>query len=72
MHTIIPPEILFQNEQTQNIKSECVSYNGVMLDVTPSDEGKYTINRIISTNLKDYLNDTLQPQHTINMHTTFK
>ena len=68
MHTIVPAQILFSSEQSQDIQSKCISHNGVILDVTTGEEGGYKINRIISTDLKAYLNPALQPQKQISIN----
>lgn len=60
LHTIIDPEWVWQNE-TEIQKKKEIEYKGVRLEVIEGDEKTVLIDRIISTNLKDYLDPDLQP-----------
>jgi predicted methyltransferase MtxX (methanogen marker protein 4) len=60
LHTIIDPEWIW-NQETEIQKKEEIEYQGIRLEVIQADERTVVIDRVISTNLKDYLNPSLQP-----------
>jgi Uma2 family endonuclease len=60
LHTIVDPELIWRQDVEMQAITE-IEYNGIRLEVTRSDEKTVRINRIISTNLKDYLDPSLQP-----------
>jgi hypothetical protein len=60
LHTIIDPESIWQQKTEIREKKE-IEYKGVRLEVIQDDEKAVLIDRIITTNLKDYLDPGLQP-----------
>ncbi|HHU78599.1 MAG: YlzJ-like family protein [Caldicoprobacterales bacterium] len=60
LHTIVNPEQVWA-EHSQAIEIQETEYKGVRLEVLKRDEETVVINRIISTDLHDYLNPNLQP-----------
>ena len=63
LHTIIDPEVIWsQGAKDEEYNNKCeVIYDGISLEVIEVDQKTYTVNRILSSNLKDYLNPNLQP-----------
>jgi len=60
LHTIVEPELIWQ-KQNDIVETTEITYKGVQLEVRRIDEEKVVINRILSTNLSDYLDIELQP-----------
>lgn len=65
LYTIFDPNIIFNNEtfdqnQSSNSKSE-IMVNGVMIEVSRVNDSDMRVERIISTNPYDYLNNKIQP-----------
>lgn len=65
LYSIYDPSVVFGN-QGYGIKQEDISYsemniNGVMVQVSKANNAGFRIERILSTNPKDYLNPKLQP-----------
>ncbi|MFS8500723.1 MAG: YlzJ-like family protein [Caldicoprobacter sp.] len=62
LHTIVPIQYIFSDYTAQTRSTpRLIEWNNVKLEVLPAGEGKYQINRILSTNPFDYLNPRLQP-----------
>lgn len=61
-YSIIPPEYVFSTplNEYQNKAIE-IDYLGEKVEVIPLENNRYTINRIISTLPRAYLNPKLQP-----------
>jgi hypothetical protein len=61
-YSIIPLEVVFgptlENQQKKFIE---IDYLGEKVEVMPTENNKYVINRLISTSPKAYLNPKLQP-----------
>ena len=62
-HSIIPLEIIFQEESKEqaNFITDIIMYNGCQVEVMASNNSLPQIRRLHSTSLKDYLNPKLQP-----------
>ena len=60
LHTIVDPNLIWQQKEEIQTTTE-IKYHGIRMEVIPMDEKTVQINRILSTNLKDYLNPVLQP-----------
>jgi hypothetical protein len=60
IHTIVEPELLWKMENDISETME-INYKGVQIEVRKIDEEKLVVNRVISTNLSDYLDTELQP-----------
>ena len=62
IHSIVPLEVIFQNNFSVDIpKTSYVRYMGELVEAVSDGDAGYTINRIISTSPKAYLNPELQP-----------
>lgn len=62
LYSIVPAEIVFRDlVQDHDKQSLVVYYLGEKIEVTPSLDNTYLINRLISTSPKAYLNPKLQP-----------
>lgn len=63
LHTIIDPEVIWnQGAKDEDYTKKCeINYGGIKLEVIEADQNTYIVNRILSTNLKDFLNPELQP-----------
>lgn len=63
LHTIISPDYILPNglNNTEIVKTQEIEYKGIMLEVIELDKKTYAINRILSTNPKDFLKLELQP-----------
>jgi hypothetical protein len=61
LHTIVDQNLVWarQNDKSEEIIE--LKWQGVPLEVIKKDEKTVVINRIISTDLKDYLDPNLQP-----------
>ncbi|HHY81058.1 MAG TPA: hypothetical protein GX505_00025 [Clostridiales bacterium] len=60
LHTIVDPEFIWSAEPVDTDTKE-INYKGVQVEVRRIDENKYVIDRILSTELKNYLDPELQP-----------
>ncbi len=65
IYTIVPPEVIFNQQEGCEQKSQCIAYDGNFLEVTHMNGSKYKINRVISTDLNTYLDPDFQPGSTI-------
>ncbi len=65
LYTIVDPNIVFKNEiydeNRANDKFIEVRVNGVMVQTSKSGNSDLKVERIISTNPFDYLNNKIQP-----------
>ncbi|MGE4282208.1 MAG: YlzJ-like family protein [Clostridia bacterium] len=61
IYSIIPNEVIFSNQDDQYEKTQNITYKGQTLEVTQLAANQYRVNRIISTNIKAYLDPQLQP-----------
>ena len=62
IHSIIDPEIVFKGmDDDYDNMVETIDWNGLKLEIKSVEKGVYEVNRIISTNLSDFLNQELQP-----------
>ena len=59
LYTVVDPELIWKKEEISGFME--ITYKGVQLEVRRIDEEKVVINRILSTNLSDYLDIELQP-----------
>ncbi len=69
IYSIVPPEIIFEEKANEFNASNLIEINylGEKLQVTPLENNRYMIQRILSTSLKSYLNPDIQPGKVINM-----
>lgn len=66
IYSVISQDIIFaDSERDRNIQFEEIYYKGNLLQVYYNENKNYIIERILSTNPYDYLNDELQPGNTI-------
>jgi hypothetical protein len=63
LYTIIPLEIVFKGtEDGAEIKErEIINYNGVVMEAIRQSDGRYRIERLLSTNPMLYLDARFQP-----------
>jgi len=61
LYTIVPLSTVFYQDSSFIPEPEEIFYRGAILQVTPVSPNKYRIERIISTQLNDYLNPQVQP-----------
>lgn len=65
LYTIFPPEFIFDEDDCEHQSKQAVEVeiqrNGMSFLVSPADGGQMKINRLISTNPRDYLNPDWQP-----------
>lgn len=68
-HSIIPEEIVFEENNLQNKEiNKIIKYNGLEIEVISLENGQGKIQRIFSTYPKDFLNSKLQPGSIININ----
>lgn len=67
IYSIIPHEIIMGVNQKENKQIKEIQYMGYTLEVSELDPSHIQINRIITTDLKAYLNPALQPGAIIEM-----
>ncbi|HOA81314.1 MAG TPA: YlzJ-like family protein [Defluviitaleaceae bacterium] len=68
IYSIISNDIIFKNlENEKSIQYEEINYKGSLLQVCYNENKSYIIERLISTDPNDYLNNELQPGNIINM-----
>lgn len=60
LHTIIDPEWIW-NQGTEIQQKKEIEYEGIRLEVIPVDEKTVVVDRVISTDPKDFMNPGLQP-----------
>jgi len=66
IYSVISQDIIFaDSERDRNIQFEEIYYKGSLLQVYYNENKNYIIERILSTNPYDYLNDELQPGNII-------
>ncbi|MHB8063721.1 MAG: YlzJ-like family protein [Ruminiclostridium sp.] len=74
LYTIYDPNVIFKNpgsgDQQVNASYSELSVDGIMMQVTQTNNKNFRIERIISTNPADYLNPRFQPGNII--HTFYK
>jgi hypothetical protein len=62
LYSIIPAEVVFGDyERSNENKYIEIDYLGEKVQVTPLENSRYVINRIISTSPRAYINPKLQP-----------
>lgn len=61
IHSIVPYELIFANENTDEKQPEYISYHGAVLEVSPISGNQYKVNRIISARLGMFLDPQIQP-----------
>ncbi|AUS96298.1 hypothetical protein CDQ84_05055 [Clostridium thermosuccinogenes] len=61
LYSIVPWEIVFKNDDSSGSTFLEMEYIGEKVIVSPTQDNRYVINRIISTSPKAYLNPKLQP-----------
>jgi len=61
IHSIVPYEIIFGQQQEESKQTKYISVNNCLLEVTLMEGDTYKINRIISANLAAYLSPDMQP-----------
>jgi len=62
LYSIIPPEIIFNNNSNEMITDvKEIDYMGIKVQVRANSENEYVITRLLSTSPRDYLNPKLQP-----------
>lgn len=61
IYSIVPTEIIFNNNAEKIPASMEVMYKGEKVQVTKTPNNEYAITRILSTSPKSYLNPELQP-----------
>ncbi|AEE96142.1 hypothetical protein Mahau_0944 [Mahella australiensis 50-1 BON] len=63
LYTIIPLEIVFKGtEEGAKIKErEIINYNGVVMEAIRQSDGRYRIERLLSTDPMLYLDEHFQP-----------
>ncbi|MCX8130637.1 MAG: YlzJ-like family protein [Clostridia bacterium] len=62
-HSVIPIDVVMGNGYNNSIENSYVEmdYLGEKIQVSPLENNRYMINRLISTSPKAYLNPKLQP-----------
>ncbi|HZJ58383.1 MAG TPA: YlzJ-like family protein [Clostridia bacterium] len=61
-HSIIPIEDIFSiNQLSPQDQTQIVQFSGIKAEVRFTGDNTYEIQRIFTTNLKDYLRSELQP-----------
>jgi len=65
IHSIIPNEIIFAEQNTGITERQNIIYKGNILEVTCLEEDRYRIDRIISGSLNSYLDPDMQPGNII-------
>jgi len=62
LYSIIPYEIVFGNQCSENTNSFLeIDYLGEKVQVSPLENNRYIIQRLISTSVKAFLDPRLQP-----------
>ena len=62
MHTVVPLEVIFQNQPKEDErKISYMTYRGELVETVSDGGSGYIINRVISTSPKAYLNPALYP-----------
>lgn len=69
IYTIIPLEIVFKDmDKSGDVKErEVIVYHGVVMEVVRQNDGKYCIERILSTEPSVYLDKRFQPGNVIDV-----
>ncbi|NLD47633.1 MAG: hypothetical protein GX660_10605 [Clostridiaceae bacterium] len=69
LYTVVPHEIIFQNNDTNYSKDSIeIDYLDEKVVVMPVSNNSYRIERLISTSPKSYLNPGLMPGEIININ----
>lgn len=66
LYTIVPIEVIFDDEKARNIQYKEVKYQGEMVEVIQS-ENKMILNRLFTTDPKQYLNPSFKLGKVIKM-----
>ncbi|HCS75766.1 MAG TPA: hypothetical protein DIW17_18080 [Clostridiales bacterium] len=61
LHTIVDSNLIWKNQDAEPVKTIELIWQGVPMEVIKKDEKTVVINRILTTNLKHYLNPSIQP-----------
>lgn len=61
LHTTIPEQLIFSNEEIKESKEMMVNYRGIPIVVERMNHDQMKICRILSTNPNDYLQTELTP-----------
>lgn len=63
LYTIIPLEIVLKNadDYTEIKEREIINYHGIIMEATRQNDGRYRIDRLLSTNPMIYLDERFQP-----------
>ncbi|MCR2820661.1 YlzJ-like family protein [Lederbergia panacisoli] len=67
LHTIVPPELIFQNNEDIFSGQIPITRNGIPM-IVEQDGQVYKVIRIMSSNPADYLNAELSPGTSIPMY----
>ncbi len=66
IHSIVPAEIIFNNQDNSGASFIEVIFRGERLEVMPLSNNQFVINRLLSTSLKSFLNPSFNPGSIIN------
>ena len=61
LYSIIPPEIVFDHYNAENVGAKEINYLGEKVIVVPLENNQVKIERILSTSPQAFLNPKLQP-----------
>ncbi|MFT4413621.1 YlzJ-like family protein [Fredinandcohnia humi] len=67
LYTMMPQEFIFPQAEIENNQSKIIEINGVSLSVCQTNGGEYVIERVLSTNPFDYLDNRFTPGQRIKM-----
>ena len=66
LYTIMPEEVIFKEAYSdEKQKYEEIEYNGKKVIAKILENGDYVIERLISTDVSDYVNENLMPGNII-------
>ncbi|MFS0823553.1 YlzJ-like family protein [Bacillus sp. 1P02SD] len=67
LYTMMPQELIYPNTEMEDNQLKYVDLNGVPLAVSQSQNGEYTIERVMSTNPQHYLDGRYSPGQKIRL-----
>lgn len=68
LHTIVPAELIFQGESTNNMSKErTILYQGIPVIIEIINEHNFQIKQIISTDPNHYLQKGIYPGATVSL-----
>lgn len=67
IYSIIPNDVIYSNtNNSESVGAKNMLYNGQMIEYTQNKNGEKIIQRVLSTDLNAYLDNTLQPGSRVN------